>query len=118
MKTTSHLKSAVTHMKWILCGMLLAGGLVIGPTSRVAVGQGNPNPGVIPPHARVHGLSYAEWGAQWWRWAYSFPVDQFPPLQSGELDCGLGQAGSVWFLARISARSARTRPVKPASAGS
>ena len=68
-------------------------------TSQVARATGNPNPGVIPPHARAHGRSYAEWGAQWWRWAYSFPVDQFPPLQSGELDCALGQSGSVWFLA-------------------
>ena len=68
-------------------------------TSQIARGQGNPNPGVIPPHARAYGLSYAEWGAQWWHWAYSFPVDQFPPSQSGELDCGLGQSGSVWFLA-------------------
>ena len=68
-------------------------------TSEVAMGHGNPNPGVIPPHARAHGLSYGEWGAQWWRWAYSFPLDQFPPLQSGELDCSLGQSGSVWFLA-------------------
>jgi hypothetical protein len=58
-------------------------------TSQVASSHGNPNPGIIPPHARAHGRSYAEWGAQWWRWAYSFPVAQFPPSQSGELDCGL-----------------------------
>jgi hypothetical protein len=67
--------------------------------SQVATVQGNLNRGVIPPHARAYGLSYAEWGAQWWRWSYSFPLDQFPPLQSGELDCGMGQSGSVWFLA-------------------
>jgi hypothetical protein len=99
MKQLIHLKSGVTHLKWILCGMLLAGGLVMGPTSKVTVAQSNPNPGVIPPHARAYGLSYAQWGAQWWRWAYSFPLADFPPLQSGELDCGLGQSGSVWFLA-------------------
>src|SRR5262249_57204512 len=86
MKTTSHIKSKVTQPKWVLCGLLLALGLVIGPTSQVARGSGNPNPGVIPPHARAYGLSYAEWGAQWWRWAYSFPIAEFPPLQSGQLD--------------------------------
>src|SRR5437660_12901041 len=99
MKITSHLKSGLAHLKWILCGMLLAGGLVIGLTSQVARGSGNPNPGVIPPQARAHGLSYGEWGAQWWRWAYSFPLAQFPPSQSGEGDCSLGQSGPVWFLA-------------------
>ena len=68
MKPTSHLKSAVTHVKWILCGMLLAVGLGISLTSQIAArNQGNPNPGVIPPHARAYGLSYGEWGAQWWR---------------------------------------------------
>ena len=67
--------------------------------SQVASGQRNPNPGVIPPQARAYGLSYAEWSEQWWRWAYSFPFAQFPPLQSGELDCSAGQSGSVWFLA-------------------
>src|SRR5213075_2284471 len=48
MKPTSHLKSAVTHVKWNLCGMLLAGGLGLGLTSQIASGTGNPNPGVIP----------------------------------------------------------------------
>src|SRR6266446_8274171 len=69
MKQLIHLKSAVARVKrpWlpILCGTLLAGTLVIGPTSQVARGQRNPNPGVIPPHAQGYGLSYGEWGAQW-----------------------------------------------------
>jgi hypothetical protein len=103
------LKSAVTHVKEILCGIVLVVGLSIGLTSQLASGTGNPNPGVIPPHARAHGLSYAEWGAQWWHWAYSFPVDQFPPLQSGELDCGLGQSGPVWFLAGTAGQGPVTR---------
>ena len=77
--------------------------------SQVVTGKGDPNPGVIPPHARAYGLSYAEWGAQWWRWSYSFPLDQFPPLQSGELDCGLGQSGSVWFLAGTAGQGPVTR---------
>ena len=60
MKQLIHLKSAVTHVKWILCGMLLAGGLGIGLTSQEARGQRNPNPGVISPQARAYGLSYGE----------------------------------------------------------
>src|SRR5439155_1376139 len=103
MKQLTHPKSTVATVKshWLsmLSRLLLAGCLVIGPTDQLVMGQGNRNPGVIPPHARAYGLSYAEWGAQWWRWAYSFPVAQFPPLQSGELDCSAGQSGPVWFLA-------------------
>jgi len=98
-------------MKWILCGMLPAGGLGIGLMGQVAKGQRNLNPGVIPPHARPYGLTYGEWGAQWWRWAYSFPSAQFPPLQSGEVDCSLGQSGSVWFLAGASTSTTVTRSV-------
>jgi len=78
-------------------------------TSQVARGAGNPNPGVIPPHARAHGRSYGEWEAQWWRWAYSFPFALFPPLQSGELDCSAGQSGSVWFLAGTTGQGPVTR---------
>src|SRR5438045_4256157 len=109
MKQLAQLRSAVTHVKLILCGRLLAGGLGLGLTSQVASGTGNPNPGVIPPHARAHGLSYAEWGALWWHWAYSFSLAQFPPLQSGELDCGAGQSGSVWFLAGTAGQGPVTR---------
>src|SRR5439155_12859637 len=85
MKQLTHLKSPVTHVRWILCGILLAGGLVIGPTSQIASGHANPNPGVIPPHARAYGLSYAEWGAQCWRWAYSFPLASFRPCNPEKL---------------------------------
>jgi hypothetical protein len=62
MKATSYLNSGVTHLRSILCGVLLAGGLGISLTSQVARCSGNPNPGVIPPHARAYGMSYAEWG--------------------------------------------------------
>jgi hypothetical protein len=83
----------------ILLYTLLAAGFVIGLANQVAEAQGNPNPGVIPPQAHPFGLSYGEWGARWWSWAFSFPLAQLPLLQAGEVDCSLGQSGSVWFLA-------------------
>jgi hypothetical protein len=55
---------------------LALAGLALPTASRA---QGNPNPGVAPPQSHPHGLSYAEWGARWWQWAYSFPADLFPP---------------------------------------
>jgi hypothetical protein len=117
MKATSHFKSAVTRWKWILCGLLLTGALGIGLTNQLASGtgtqksesHGNSNCKVIPPDARFHCLSYGEWGAQWWRWAYSFPLAQFPPSQSGEVDCSAGQSGPVWFLAGTTGQGPVTR---------
>src|SRR5713101_7010641 len=113
MKQLIQLNSAATRITrlWlsILCGLLLAGPLAIGPTSQAARGQRNLNPRVIPPHARPYGLSYGEWGARWWSWAYSFPLAQFPPLQSGDVDCGAGQSGPVWFLAGTAGQGPVTR---------
>jgi hypothetical protein len=78
--------------------MLLAGGLVIGVTSQVAMGRGNPNPGVIPPHARPHGLSYGEWGAQWWKTIFSIPVvnGDHPLISGGAFE---GERGVVFLAA-------------------
>ena len=83
--------------RFVAVGLALTLASLALPTA--ARSQANPNPGVAPPQSRPHGLSYAEWGARWWQWAYSFPADQFPPAQSGAVDCSLGQSGSVWFLA-------------------
>jgi hypothetical protein len=117
MKAISHLKSVVTQIKWILYGILLVGALGIGLINQVASGtetqkpetQAKSNCRVIPPDTRFHCLSYAEWGAQWWRWAYSFPLAQFPPSQSGQVDCSAGQSGPVWFLAGTTGQGPVTR---------
>lgn len=64
---------------------------------------------VAPPNAKVHGLSYGEWGAEWWKWVFLLPVhDGFgnvthPGLSTGPVDCGYGQSqhpngNQVWFL--------------------
>jgi len=56
----------------------------------------NPNPGVIPPQAKAHGMTYGEWSAKWWQWAVSLPLDHNPLADTA--DCSTGQLGSVWFL--------------------
>ncbi len=67
----------------------------------VAQGCGNPNPGVIPIHARPGGHSYGWWNARWWQWATSFPADPaLNPVMDPTGAAGhLGQSGPVWFLA-------------------
>jgi hypothetical protein len=56
----------------------------------------NQNPGVLPPNSKPYGLSYGEWSAKWWQWAYSLPVNNHPLFDTA--DCGTGQSGKVWFL--------------------
>jgi hypothetical protein len=61
--------------------------------------RGNPgNPGIIPPNAKPHGLTYGEWGARWWQWLLSIPADVNPNLDPTGGNCGQGQSGHVWFL--------------------
>jgi hypothetical protein len=59
----------------------------------------NSNPTISPPDSRPQGLTYGQWAAKWWQWAYSIPRDQSPLYdQTGER-CGIKQTGPVWFLA-------------------
>lgn len=63
----------------------------------------NPNPGVIPSNAKAYGMTYGEWSAKWWQWAFSLPVDQNPFFdEEGECSNGAnGQLGPVWFLTGV-----------------
>jgi hypothetical protein len=80
---------------WLAAVMIAA---LIAPGGHASAG-GNANPGVIPPNAKFHGLSYGEWGARWWQWIASFPIPTNPALdQTGHL-CSEGDMGHVWFLA-------------------
>ena len=60
---------------------------------------GNGNPGIIPPHARPHGKTYAEWSAAWWQWLWSAPSATNPGLDTTGDFVNFGQSGKVWFLA-------------------
>src|SRR6266568_1687794 len=60
----------------------------------------NENPGVFPPDAHIHGLTYSKWSARWWQWALS--------LQSLD-NCTVHQSGKVWFLAGTTGGPAVTR---------
>ena len=64
-----------------------------------AVAAQNPNPTVLPPNSKAHGMSCDEWGDAWWQWALSIPADVNPLLDSTGEFAAVGQSGSVWFLA-------------------
>jgi hypothetical protein len=54
--------------------------------------------GVMPPQAKVQGLTYADLGAAWWQWAWSNPFDQNPNFDERGAFDAMGQSGRVWFL--------------------
>ena len=45
------------------------------------------------------GLTYGEWTARWWQWAYSIPKNVHPAYDDSGKYCTEGQSGPVWFLA-------------------
>jgi len=51
---------------------------------------------IMPLSSRPGGLTYGEWNAKWWQWAYSLPVNAHPLFDTA--DCSQGQSGDVWFL--------------------
>ena len=67
----------------VLCLAVVAGSLQAGPEK---VGT-------------TAGKSYGQWAAGWWLWALSIPVADSPQEAQGEIDCGIQQAGPVWYLA-------------------
>jgi len=57
------------------------------------------NPKIILPNAKYKGLTYGEWGAQWWSTVFSIPVvDGSHPVISGG---AFGGDNEVLFLAGI-----------------
>lgn len=79
------------------CLVLVALGLcALSPSADAGDGA---DPPVLPPQSNPHGMSYGEWGAEWWQWAYSIPAGMNPVADLDGSYCDVGQSGSVWFLA-------------------
>ncbi|MEA2509440.1 MAG: hypothetical protein QOG21_1522 [Actinomycetota bacterium] len=72
----------------------LGAGILVTPAN---ASEGNPNPGVFPPHSHPYGVSYREWGADWFEWAFEAPVATNPEAHPNK--CGPGESPRVWFLA-------------------
>jgi hypothetical protein len=83
---------------WLLSVFFMAGVLVVSPIAASAKSNAG-NPGIIPPGAKYHGLSYGEWQAKWWQWVFSLPAANNPIIPGG--DVLQGQSDHVWFLAGV-----------------
>jgi hypothetical protein len=55
-------------------------------------------PRVAPPNSHPYGKTYGEWGAEWWKYALSYPADINPINDPTGANCGMGQTGPVFFL--------------------
>ncbi len=71
-------------------------GLVTSAGPAAAVPAGNNAIGVVPPSGHYAGLSYAQWGARFFQWSYSMPVDAHPLFDTADISAG--QSGPVWFI--------------------
>src|SRR5262245_61681927 len=49
--------------------------------------------------SKPYGTSYEDWTAKWWQWLVSIPTPENPAMDKLGEHCGVGQNGSVWFLA-------------------
>jgi hypothetical protein len=57
------------------------------------------NAAVFTPDAKPYGLTYGEWTARWWQWAFSMPEADSPLVDDTGENCANNQSGPVWFLA-------------------
>ncbi len=98
-------RPGVTLSVLVLCGILgLAGAahaaLGVGPHSAGDIARKNTgNPRVVPPQASAYGRTYGEWGAEWWKWAVSFPFTSNPVFDPTGAFNEQGQTQIPWFLA-------------------
>jgi hypothetical protein len=53
----------------------------------------------LPPHSTVACRTLGEWSALWWAWAFSFPVNDNPLLDTTGEKAKFGDVGPVFFLA-------------------
>jgi len=87
-------------MKTKLQTLLIAAALaILGSTAAYA--RGNPNPGILPPHAKYKGRTAGEWTAAWWRWVYGTSGQVQMYDDTGEFAYVNGNGdGPVFFLAK------------------
>ncbi len=76
---------------------LIVTGLLILASGGASWAQ-NSNPGIIPVNQQ-----YVKLSAQWWQWAYSFPVSNNPHFDETGAQACLGQQepGNIFFLAGV-----------------
>jgi hypothetical protein len=60
--------------------------------------KGGANPSVLPPKARVQGLTYGEWLAKWWEYVLTIPASQNPLTGGTGANCVFQRVGKVGLV--------------------
>jgi hypothetical protein len=58
-------------------------------------------PAVYAPHAKVRGATLGQWAAEWWKWAFSMPVDNSALFDPTGAKGYLGDRGKVFFIGGV-----------------
>src|SRR5215211_7627131 len=86
-----------------LLNVLFLAAILVLVSGNASVAAQNATPSsanvVLPPDAKLDGLSLGEWSARSWQWYFSFPHDANPFSDETGERCGFGQSGPVFFLA-------------------
>ena len=94
--------------------------LIWGTPPVLAATQGGGKPIVVfQPGSRPYGKTFGEWSAEWWKWAYSVPVDENPLFDETGENAAQGQSGQVFYLAgvfNVSGSATRSVTVPPGKA--
>ena len=81
---------------YIWIGLALLVVLVLVTTQLVSASKASP--GVLPPKARLQGLTYGEWSAKWWQYVLSIPESENPLTGGTGNQCGIQQIGNVGLV--------------------
>ena len=53
---------------------------------------------VFSINEKPFGITYGEWTAKWWQWAYSIPVSLNPAYDNTGIHCSINQTSPTWFF--------------------
>jgi hypothetical protein len=93
------MKGSRTYWRIVVAVVMIVLALVVPTTMRAAHASSDPASGVFPPDSIVFGMTYGEWSAVWWQWAFSIPVPTNPTYDTTGQNCGVKQSQPVFFLA-------------------
>lgn len=89
-------KSRFSRAAWV-AAMIAAAVLFCAAPARA---DGDENHQVVPVTEAYAGLTYGDWAAAWWQWAFHIPANPDHPFFPGG-NTLLDQSGRVWFLAGV-----------------
>jgi len=85
------------NKRWLKTGVSLTLILLIISISTVSA-NGSQAAGVIAPKARVQGLTYGQWLAEWWQYVFILPTSQNPLTGGTGNQCVFQKVGGVGLV--------------------